>query len=129
MNPKHSSNINLITITKEEIILNDALRQLGFKLSNTGTKFIKKLTIMAFKENLEYLNLEFLCIKLAEKNNIKNYYRIISSVRYAIDNYNASIAKLNFKKVFGFEYTRDIFTSKCFIEELLNYLRIKNYKL
>lgn len=123
MNQKNSSDNNLILITKEEKILNNALRQLGFKLSNIGTKYIKKIVIMAYYENIEYINLETLCFKLAQYNNIKKSSKIVSNIRYSIDNYNSSLAKTNFEKIFGFEYTKDIFTSKCFIEELLNYLR------
>lgn len=104
------------------IIIRNNLRLLGIKSCNKSTKMLAK-TIFYIKSNNiildDYKDNEIYCSisKLYNNTTPKN---IKDNIDYALSHRDISKSKQNFKRVFNFEYSEDVFTNKNFIEEFSN---------
>lgn len=106
------------------IIIRNNLRLLGIKSCNKSTKILVK-TIFYIKSNNiileDYRANEIYCSisKLYKNTTPKN---IKDNIDYALSHRDIIKSKQNFKRVFNFEYSEDVFTNKNFIEEFSNIL-------
>lgn len=110
---------------KQVLIINNKLRSLGFKTSHSGYRYLIKAIQIKYLEynELDFSNFNLIYEKVALYfNNIKTPIQIEDSIYYTINHRNNDLTKKTFKSVFGYEYNKDIFTNKEFIEEFVNML-------
>ncbi len=98
------------------------LRLLGIKTSNQGAKLIYLVILVVLSSNAEIFILENIYSSISKQLGNINVNQIRYSIQYAIDNRNIRKSEENFKKIFGFEYDKNIFTNKTFIEELICFI-------
>lgn len=109
---------------KLNIIIRNNLRLLGIKSCNKSTKILAK-TIFYIKSNNIMLDdykaneIYYSISKLYNNTTPKN---IKDNIDYALSHRDVLKSKQNFKRVFNFEYSEDVFTNKNFIEEFVNIL-------
>lgn len=113
--------INQITPTKVLQITN-ILRLLGLNTSSNGTKLINKTIQYIIKYDIEFITLDNIYRKLSKEYGF-SIYTIRNNVNNALTNRNKSLSKINFEKVFGYEYFDKNFEPKVFVEEVSNLLR------
>ena len=106
------------------IIIRNNLRLLGIKSCNKSTKILVKTIFYIKSNNIELLDFkanDIYCIisKLYKNISAKN---IKDNIDYALSHRDILKSKQNFKRVFNFEYSEDVFTNKNFIEEFSNIL-------
>ena len=106
------------------IIIRNNLRLLGIKSCNKSTKILAKtifyvksrnIVLDAYKANEIYCSISKLYNNTTPKN-------IKDNIDYALSHRDVLKSKQNFKRVFNFEYSEDVFTNKNFIEEFVNTL-------
>ena len=116
--------LNKYDCTKDKVqlyfdhYLDSILISLGFKLSNSGTKYIKEIIKILYFESLD-LNLSKIYLRLSISHQIKST-RICSEIKYSINTIDFSSLKLNFKQIFGFDFLPSYLTSKEIIYLIYN---------
>jgi len=116
--------LNKYDCTKDKVqlyfdhYLDSILISLGFKLSNSGTKYIKEIIKILYFESLD-LNLSKIYLRLSKSHQIKST-RICSEIKYSINTIDFSSLKLNFKQIFGFDFLPSYLTSKEIIYLIYN---------
>lgn len=106
------------------IIIRNNLRLLGIKSCNKSTKMLAK-TIFYIKSNniiLEDYKANEIYCSIAKLYNNTTPKNIKDNIDYALSHRDVLKSKQNFKRVFNFEYSEDVFTNKNFIEEFVNIL-------
>lgn len=98
------------------------LRLLGIKTSNYGAKLIYLAIFIIIISNKELIIMEDIYLIISNQLGNISTIKIRRSIQYAIDSRNIKKSENNFEKVFGFEYDKDIFSNKNFIEELIRSL-------
>lgn len=113
-------------ITPETILqINNILRSLGLKTSNTGTKIINKTIQYVIKYDIEFITLDDIFKVIANEYGL-NVNTIRNNVSNALANRNIHLSKTNFEKIFGYEYYDKNFEPKIFIEELCSLIKNSN---
>lgn len=110
---------------KQVLIINNKLRSLGFKTSHIGYRYLIKAIQIKYLEydELDFSNFNLIYKKVATYfNNIKTPIQIEDNIYYTINHRNYDLTKKNFVRVFGYEYNKDVFSNKEFIEEFVNML-------
>lgn len=116
--------LNKYDCTKDKVqlyfdhYLDSILISLGFKLSNSGTKYIKEIIKLLYFESIDF-NLSKIYLSLAKSHQIKST-RICSEIKYSINTIDFSSLKLNFKQIFGFDFLPSYLTSKEIIYLIYN---------
>ena len=116
--------LNKYDCTKDKVqlyfdhYLDSILISLGFKLSNSGTKYIKEIIKLLYFESID-LNLSKIYLRLSKTHQIKSS-RICSEIKYSINVVDYSCLKLNFKRIFGFDFVPSYVTSKELIYLIYN---------
>lgn len=93
------------------------LRLLGFRTSHNGVTFIYFAILIIMSTNKDLLIIEDVYSAISKQLGNVNKSQIRRSIQYSIDSRNKRKSEKNFEKVFGYEYDKDIFTNKTFIEE------------
>ena len=110
-------------ITPETVLqINNILRSLGLKTSNTGTKIINKTIQYVIKYDIEFITLDDVFKVIANEYGL-NINTIRNNVSNALNNRNIQLSKTNFENIFGYEYYDKNFEPKVFIEELSTLLK------
>lgn len=106
------------------ISIRNNLRLLGFRACNKSTKILSRTIYYIKKNNIEIfeINAKEIYIAISQLYSDMTPKKVKDNIDYAISHRNISKSKANFKIVFKFEYTEEIFTNKNFIEEFLNIL-------
>lgn len=116
--------LNKYDCTKDKVqlyfdhYLDSILIALGFKLTISGTKYIKEIIKILCFESLD-LNLSKIYLRLSKSHQIKST-RICSEIKYSINTIDFSSLKLNFKQIFGFDFLPSYLTSKEIIYLIYN---------
>lgn len=116
--------LNKYDCTKDKVqlyfdnYLDNILIALGFKLSISGTKYIKEIIKLLYFEYMD-LNLSKIYLELAKTYQIKSS-RICSEIKYSISAIDYSSLKLNFKQIFGFDFVPSYLSSKEIIYLIYN---------
>ena len=116
--------LNKYDCTKDKVqlyfdhYLDSILIALGFKLTISGTKYIKEIIKILYFESLD-LNLSKIYLRLSISHQIKST-RICSEIKYSINTIDFSSLKLNFKQIFGFDFLPSYLTSKEIIYLIYN---------
>lgn len=116
--------LNKYDCTKDKVqfyfdhYLDSILISLGFKLSNSGTKYIKEIIKLLYFESIDF-NLSKIYLSLSKSHQIKST-RICSEIKYSINTIDFSSLKLNFKQIFGFDFIPSYLTSKEIIYLIYN---------
>lgn len=116
--------LNKYDCTKDKVqlyfdhYLDSILIALGFKLTISGTKYIKEIIKILYFESLD-LNLSKIYLRLSKSHQIKST-RICSEIKYSINTIDFSSLKLNFKHIFGFDFLPSYLTSKEIIYLIYN---------
>lgn len=116
--------LNKYDCTKDKVqlyfdhYLDSILIALGFKLTISGTKYIKEIIKILYFESLD-LNLSKIYLRLSKSHQIKST-RICSEIKYSINTIDFSSLKLNFKQIFGFDFLPSYLTSKEIIYLIYN---------
>lgn len=116
--------LNKYDCTKDKVqlyfdhYLDSILISLGFKLTISGTKYIKEIIKILYFESLD-LNLSKIYLRLSKSHQIKST-RICSEIKYSINTIDFSSLKLNFKQIFGFDFLPSYLTSKEIIYLIYN---------
>lgn len=116
--------LNKYDCTKDKVqlyfdhYLDSILISLGFKLSNSGTKYIKEIIKLLYFESIDF-NLSKIYLRLSKSHQIKST-RICSEIKYSINTIDFSSLKLNFKQIFGFDFLPSYLTSKEIIYLIYN---------
>ena len=110
--------------SKLNIVIRNNLRLLGIKSCNKSSKILARtifyikvnnIDLEDFKANEIYCNVAQLYKNTTPKN-------IKDNIDYALSHRDILKSKQNFKRVFNFEYSEDVFTNKNFMEEFVNVL-------
>ena len=110
-------------ITPETVLqINNILRSLGLKTSNTGTKIINKTIQYVIKYDIEFITLDDIFKVIANEYGL-NVNTIRNNVSNALANRNINLSKTNFQKIFGYEYFDKNFEPKNFIDEVSSLLK------
>lgn len=105
-------------ITPDKVLqINNILRSLGLKTSNNGTKIINKTIQFVIKYDIEFITLDDI-YKVISKEYGLNINTIRNNVSNALNNRNIQLSKVNFEKIFGYEYYDKNFEPKIFVEEV-----------
>ena len=95
-------------------------RKLGIKTSNQGAKLIYLAIVIIINYNIEFIKLENIYEIISKQIKNMNKFQIRRSIQYAIDNRDIKKCEKNFEIIFKYEYDKDLFTNKAFIEEIVN---------
>ena len=98
------------------------LRKLGIKTSNQGAKLIYLAIIILANSDMEFIKLENIYEQISKQIKSMNKFQIRRSIQYAIDSRDIKKCEKNFEMVFGYEYDKNIFTNKNFIDELIRFI-------
>ena len=117
--------MNNIRLSSNQILqITNMLRLLGLKTSHIGTKLINKSIQYIIANDLDFFTLEEIYIYLHEIYNF-NLKTIKNNINNSILNRDIQKSKKNFEILFNFEYDEYLFSTKIFIEEISNVIRIK----
>lgn len=108
---------NLIN-SKTTILIYNILRDLGLVPTLKGTKFLNKAIQIVINSNNDFIVLEDIYNQIASNYVGFNSVQIRNAIKYAIDTRNEQKSKINFERVFGYEYDPYYFTNKIMIEEI-----------
>lgn len=97
--------------------ITNILRSLGLNTSYHGTKIINKIIQYVIKYDIEFITLEEI-YKIISKEYGFNINTIRNNINNALNNRNKTLSKINFQKIFGYEYYEKNFEPKVFIEEV-----------
>lgn len=116
------NNVNNIIKPAQVLQITNILRSLGLNTSYRGTKLINKIIQYVIKYDIEFITLNKIYSKLCKEygysiNTIRN------NINYALTNRNITLSKINFTKVFGYDYYEKNFEPKVFIEEISNLMK------
>ena len=94
------------------------VKLLGLRTCHTGTKLLIKAILILLKQNNEFIVLEE--VYSIVSNDLQNISKeqVKYCIKYAIDNRNEKQSIKNFERLFGYEYSQDVFTNKELIEEI-----------
>lgn len=95
------------------------VKLLGLRTSHTGTKLLIKAIIILLKQGNEFVVLEDIYSNISNDLQTISKEQVRYCIKYAIDNRNENQSIKNFEKLFGYEYSQDVFTNKELIEEIL----------
>lgn len=116
------------TCTKEKVIsyeqrlfIKTSLRQLGINPKNNGFLIFQKAIIYAYKKDMITINLEEI-YKYIENKTSQPYKTIESIIRYSFYNINTKKLSINYKKIFGLEFSIDFFNIRTLISDFLDIL-------
>ena len=98
---------------------------LGLIPTLKGTKLLIKAILIIINSKEEFIIFEDIYKQIASKYKTFNSVQIRNSIKYAIDNRNEQKSKINFEKVFGFEYDQYYFTNKTIIEEIARVIKVE----
>ena len=102
--------------------ITNILRSLGLNTSYRGTKLINKSIQYVIKYNIEFITLNKIYSILCKEYGY-SINAIRNNINYALSNRNISLSKVNFVKIFGYEYYEKNFEPKVFIEEVSNIIK------
>lgn len=102
--------------------ITNILRSLGLNTSYRGTKLINKSIQYVIKYNIEFITLNKIYSILCKEYGY-SINAIRNNINYALSNRNISLSKVNFVKIFGYEYYDKNFEPKVFIEEVSNFFK------
>ena len=102
--------------------ITNILRSLGLNTSYHGTKIINKIIQYVIKYDIEFITLNKIYSKLCKEYGY-SINAIRNNINYALSNRNISLSKVNFVKIFGYEYYDKNFEPKVFIEEVSNFFK------
>ena len=122
---KNYSKTNNLIDTKYTIIIYNILQKLGLIPTLKGTKLLIKAILIIINSQEEFFIFEDIYKQIALKYKTFNSVQIRNSIKYAIDNRNEQKSKINFEKVFGFEYDQYYFTNKTIIEEIARVIKVE----
>lgn len=113
-------NVSKNKITPLQVLtINNTLRSLGLNTSTLSAKLLNKAIQYVIINDIEFINLTEIYAYLGEKYNM-NINTIKNNVNNALTNRNKTLSIKNFGKIFGYEYSEEIFTPKYFIDEIRN---------
>lgn len=112
---------SICTNNRNNIIIYNTMRKLGFRPNNCGTIFILRAVQLA-KQQDDIIILNDIYIELAKADTKYSPSQIKIAIKYAIDHRNEQKSITNFKSIFGYDYDEEIFTNKDLIEELARIL-------
>ena len=113
-------NVSKNKITPLQVLtINNTLRSLGLNTSTLSAKLLNKAIQYVIINDIEFINLTEIYTYLGEKYNM-NVNTIKNNINNALTNRNKTLSKKNFEKIFGYEYSEEIFTPKYFIDEIRN---------
>lgn len=104
------------------------LKQLGFKTSLKGTKFIIDAISIVANYDDEPTSFEEIYREISTKYNLSPVY-IRSAIKYVLDNRNNKLTERNFEKIFGYEYNEYSFTNKELIQEIVRVVLYETYSI
>lgn len=110
--------INKKLSSKQILQITNTLRMLGLKSSHKGTKLINKTVQYLISNNIEFFTLEEIYKYLYSLYNF-NERTIKSNINNAITNRDIRKSRVNFQKIFHYDYDDYTFEPKNFIEELV----------
>ena len=122
-------NTNNLISSKDVILINNILRDLGLVTSLKGTKLLNKAIQIVIQSNDEFIIFEDVYKQISLEYSYFNSSQIRNSIKYAIDTRDENKSKLNFEKIFGYKYDEYYFTNKNIIEEIARVVKYKNYKI
>ena len=102
--------------------ITNILRSLGLNTSYRGTKLINKIIQYVIKYDIEFITLNQIYSKLSKEYGY-SINAIRNNINYALSNRNITLSKINFVKVFDYEYHEKNFEPKVFIEEISSILK------
>lgn len=116
------------TCTKEKVIsyeqrlfIKTSLRQLGINPRNNGFLIFQKAIIYAYKKDMITINLEEIYKYIGNKTS-QPHKTIESIIRYSFYNINTKKLSINYKKIFGLEFSIDFFNIRTLISDFLDIL-------
>lgn len=116
------------TCTKEKIIsyeqrlfIKTSLRQLGINPKNNGFLIFQKAIIYAYKKDMITINLEEIYKYIGNKTS-QPHKTIESTIRYSFYNINTKKLSINYEKIFGLEFSIDLFNIRTLISDFLDIL-------
>ena len=121
MNNKICDNVKLDR-KKLSFEIYNILRKLGIKTSNQGAKLIYLAIVIIINSDMEFIKLEDIYEIISKQIKSMNKFQIRRSIQYAIDSRDIKKCEKNFEMVFGYEYDKNIFTNKNFIDELIRFI-------
>lgn len=113
--------VSICTNNRNNIIIYNTMRKLGFRPNNRGTIFIIRAVELVKKQN-DIIILNDIYIELAKADNKYTPNQIRVAIQYAIEHRNEQKSITNFKSIFGYDYDEEVFTNKDLIEELARVL-------
>lgn len=122
---KYNTKTNNLINSNDSISIYNILRQLGLLTTLKGTKLLNKAIQICVDANNEFIVLEDIYKKLTLYYIGLNNVQIRNAIKYAIDNRDEQKSKLNFEKIFGYEYDDYYFTNKIIIEEISRIIKQK----
>lgn len=95
------------------------LRFLGLKFNMSGTKFISKCIQIIILSGSDIYFLEDVINEIIKIYPRYNSMQIRMAMKYALENRDDKKSKQNFEKIFGYQYSEEIFVTKTFIDEFI----------
>lgn len=95
------------------------VKLLGLRTSHTGTKLLIKAILILLKQDNEFIVLEEVYSIISNALQTISKEQVKYCIKYAIDNRNEKQSIKNFERLFGYEYSQDVFTNKELIEEII----------
>lgn len=99
--------------------INNKLRSLGFNFNLKGTKLLNKVIQIVISSNNEFFVLEDILDEVISIYPDFNKMQIRVAIDYSLTHRNEVLSKKNFKSIFGYEYDKNLFVTKEFINEFV----------